>query len=151
MKAPLFIIFLVISFIGSAQNNHIVKTEDGRRVLLKADFTWEYIDTEGPKPVENVEVKDVSRAEKDKTCNVTKGFEEPKLDKKIQSQLKKGRATINHVKKKVAKDYNCEISEVLLLSFTEQRSKAVYYFCAKGTKVTYKRIGNSIVQKDKFF
>ncbi|WP_246067790.1 hypothetical protein [Changchengzhania lutea] len=80
-----------------------------------------------------------------------KGFKEPKLDSKIQSKLKRGHATIDHVKKKVAKDYKCDVTDVLLLSYKEQKEKAVYHFCAKGKKVTYKRIGNSIIKKAKFF
>ena len=82
---------------------------------------------------------------------MTEGFVEPKLDQKIQAQLKKGRATINHVKKKVAKDNNCEVADVLLLSVSEQKAKAVYHFCAKGKEVTYKRIGTTIIKKEKVF
>lgn len=137
MKLSFFILVFFISTIGFAQNNHIVKTEDGRRVLLKADFTWEYIDLENPKD--------------NRSCGVSEGFVEPKLDSKIQNQLKKGRATINYVKKKVAKDYECEIDEVLLLSFSEQKAKAVYRFCANGEKVIYKRVGNSIIKGTKLF
>tara|TARA_R110002073_G_scaffold39242_3_gene111990 strand:+ start:101 stop:349 length:249 start_codon:yes stop_codon:yes gene_type:complete len=78
-------------------------------------------------------------------------FAEPKLDKKIQAQLKKGRATISFVKKKVAKDYNCEVADVLLLSVSEQKSKAGCHFCANGKEVTYKRIGTTIIKKEKLF
>ena len=131
-----------MSFVGFAQDNHIVKTEDGRRVLLKADFTWEYIDTDVPLADNNA---------KKQACNIEEGFEEPKLDSKIQSQLKRGRASIDFVKKKVAKDYDCDITNVLLLNFSEQKAKAVYHFCANGEKVTYKRIGNSIIKAHNFF
>ena len=149
MKTSFFILLFVISGIGFAQNNHIVKTEDGRRVLLKADFTWEYIDAENIKT--NSNTKEISKPEVSKDCNIIDGFEEPKLDKKIQNQLKKGRATISHVKKKVAKDNNCTVDDVLLLSASEQKSKAVYHFCANGKEVTYKRIGTTVIKKAKFF
>ncbi|MBP0905764.1 DUF3157 family protein [Mariniflexile gromovii] len=145
MKKCLFLLLFFISCIGFSQNNHIVKTEDGRRVWLKADFTWEYIDAEIPK--ENVTKAPIK---KDK-CKLADGFIEPELDNKIQSQLKKGRATIDHVKAKVAKDYNCKVEDVILLSFTEQKVKAVYHFCANGTKVTYKRNGHAIIESGKFF
>lgn len=138
MKTSFFLLFFVVSSIGFTQNNHIVKTEDGKRVLLKADYTWEYIDLEKPVTSNNA-------------CNVAQDFTEPKLDSKIQSQLKKGRATISHVKEKVAKDYNCNVDDVLLLSFTEQKAKGVYNFCANGKNVTYKRNGHAIIENGKFF
>lgn len=141
MKIPIFLLLFVVSCISFAQNNHIVKTEDGRRVLLKADYTWEYIDAEKPQQEMVTNNK----------CNVSDDFTEPELNNKIQSQLKKGRATIQHVKEKVAKDYNCEAEDVLLLSFTEQKAKGVYNFCANGKKVTYKRNGHTIIESGKLF
>ncbi len=148
MKTFFFLLLVTMSCAGFAQNNHIVKTEDGRRVLLKADFTWEYIDAEKSNTVNMV---DHTKPKTDKDCNLAEDFVEPKLNKKIQAQLKRGRATIGHVKKKVAKDYNCEVTDILLVTFSEQKEKAVYYFCINGIKAAYKRIGNSIVKKDKFF
>ena len=147
MKKGLLVFF--ISCFGFSQNNHIVKTEDGRRVLLKADFTWEYIDMKAPTVDESI--KEAVKAIEKSTCNLEEGFEEPKLDSKIQSKLKRGRATINYVKKKVAKDNNCEAADVLLLSYTEQKEKAVYYFCANGAKVKYKRVGFTIIRESKLF
>lgn len=151
MKTSFFILLFIISSFSFAQNNHIVKTEDGRRVLLKADFTWEYIDLQKPiKKAKSIE-KEVSKASKANDCKIASDFEEPKLNKKIQNQLKKGRATINHIKKKVAKDNDCNIEDVLLLSVSEQKAKGIYDFCANGKKVTYKRVGNSIIKNGKFF
>lgn len=149
MKSYFFILLFFISCAGFSQNNHIVKTEDGRRVLLKADFTWEYIDLENT--VSDSIMKNDSKTVNSNSCNVPETFIEPKLSSKIQSQLKKGRATISHVKKKVAKDHNCDIEDVLLVSFKEQKEKATYHFCANGTKVTYKRLGHSIVKSGKLF
>ncbi|MCF7559738.1 DUF3157 family protein [Sabulilitoribacter multivorans] len=144
MKATIFILFFIIFNFGFSQNNYIVKTEDGRRVLLKTDFTWEYIDAE--KATTNTSVASINA-----TCNVADDFEEPALDQKIQQQLKKGRATINHVKNKVAKDNNCTVDDVLLLSVSEQKSKASYTFCANGNVVKYKRVGNTIIKNTKIF
>lgn len=153
---PLFyiLVFLISSF-SFSQNNHIVKTEDGRRVLLKADFTWEYIDLESSKSKtdkkEIAEVKENSEPLENNDCKLANDFEEPKLDQKIQAQLKKGRATIDHIKKKVAKDYDCTVEDVVLLSVSEKKANGVYDFCANGIKVSYKRVGNSILEKGKFF
>lgn len=149
MKFSFLILLFLISSISFGQNNLIVKTEDGRRVLLKADFTWEYIDAESTK-MNNI-TSETQKPDKKDVCNIADNFEEPKLDKKIQNQLKKGRATISHIKKKVAKDNNCTVDEVVLLSASEQKAKGMYDFCANGKKVTYKRVGNSIIENGKFF
>ncbi|MGE5943000.1 MAG: DUF3157 domain-containing protein, partial [Flavobacteriales bacterium] len=69
------------------------------------------------------------------------------LDKNIQSQLKRGRATIDDIKKKVAKDYKCQVEDVVLLSASEDKAKGAYDFCANGTKVSYKRNGHTILKK----
>ncbi|OBQ56986.1 DUF3157 family protein [Tamlana sp. s12] len=149
MKYGILTLLFFVTVLSFAQNNHIVKTEDGRRVLLKADFTWEYIDAKAPEP--NAIEAAVAKAENTEGCQIPADYEEPKLNSKIQSQLKKGRATIDHVKQKVASDYDCQAGEVILLWVKEQKSKAVYMFCAKGTKVKYKRVGNSIIEAGKFF
>lgn len=149
MKKYLFTVAVLISCISFSQNNHIVKTEDGRRVLLKADYTWEYLDN-GEATVDKSITKAIKSIE-ESTCSIEDGFEEPKLNSKIQAKLKRGRATISHVKKKVAKDNKCDISDVFLLQFTEQNEKAVYHFCVNGKKVAYKRIGNSIIKAPKIF
>ena len=145
MKTGLLVLVFFISFISFSQNNYIVKTDDGRRVLLKADYTWEYIDMQPLTLVDSAKVKDIKPLSPN-TCSISEDFVEPKLNAKLQSQLKKGRATIIHVKKKVAKDYNCSVDQVILLSAKEQKSRDIYSFCANGTKVTYKRVGNSIIK-----
>ncbi|NCO62768.1 MAG: DUF3157 family protein [Flavobacteriales bacterium] len=137
MKTTSLLLLFFITSIGFSQNNHIVKIDDGRRILLKADYTWEYIDLEKPVP--------------DKKCNVALDFTEPVLDNNIQTQLKKGRATISHIKQKVAKDYQCELEDVLLLSASEDKDRGSYDFCANGTKVTYKRNGFTIIKSRKLF
>ena len=146
MKTFFVIAFFFVACFGFSQNNYIVKTDDGRRVLLKADFTWEYIDAATSGSYANKIEKPLNNTAETKNCGLATDFEEPALNQKIQNQLKKGRATIEDVKNKVANDYNCDVSDVILLSFKEQKAKAVYNFCANGTKVTYKRTGFSIIK-----
>lgn len=148
MKASLLIVLFFISIIGFSQNNYIVKTEDGRRVLLKADFTWEYID-DAEAPVLNA-VKEISKPIKDNGCSLAQDFVEPELDKNVQAQLKRGRATMEDIKKKVAKDYKCQVEDVVLLSVSEDKAKGAYDFCANGTKVSYKRTGHAVRKKGQF-
>ena len=147
MKKSLFVLLVLFSCIAFSQNNYIVKTEDGRRVLLKADFTWEYIDLVAPASSDASTEAPKSVVKIDKVCKLPTDFEEPKLNIKVQSQLKKGRATIKYVKKKVAKDLNCELEDVILISAQEQKEKGTYSFCVKGKKVSYKRVGHSIIKK----
>ncbi|WP_370477145.1 DUF3157 family protein [Tamlana flava] len=149
MKLCFFLLLFFISYTSFAQNNYIVKTEDGRRVLLKADYTWEYIDAEVP--VAQVKKNEIPEPSIENGCNLTDDFEEPKLNKKIQDQLKRGRATIDHIKAKVAKDYDCTVEDVLLLSVSEKKSTGSYTFCANGKKVFYKRTGYAILEKGKLF
>ncbi|MFD2726506.1 DUF3157 family protein [Hyunsoonleella rubra] len=148
MKHCLYILLFLLSVTAISQNNYIVKTEDGRRVLLKADYTWEYIDMQPMTLVDSTEMKDIKPL-KPNACGVAEDFEEPQLNSKIQRQLKKGRATIEHIKKKVAKDYECDENDVLLLTAKEKKSYGNYSFCANGKKVFYKRNGNKIIEKGK--
>lgn len=147
MKALFITLFLFISLVGVSQNNYLLQTEDGRRVLLKSDYTWEYVDTVLIDSSEIVMPKTV----KENACKLGTDFKEPKMDSKIQNQLKRGKATIDDIKEKVANDYNCSVKDVTLLSYKEQKEKGNYNFCVKGNKVAYKRVGYNIIKKGKFF
>jgi hypothetical protein len=148
MKMSFFILLFIFSSFAFAQNNYIVKTEDGRRVLLKADFTWEYIDMVNT-PTDSISKLIPEPLKVDSGCNLAQDFVEPELDNNIQAQLKRGRATINDVKKKVAKDYKCDVEDVILLSSSETKSIGHYNFCANGNMVSYKRTGHSILKSGK--
>lgn len=148
MKTVFSILIFVLSVTAFSQNNYLLKTEDGRRVLLKSDYTWEYVDMQ---PLIDSSKISMPIPVKEDACKLGKEYIEPKLDSKIQSQLKRGRATIDDIKKKVAKDHNCSPKDVTLLSYVEQKEKGMYNFCAKGNKVSYKRIGHTIIKKGNLF
>jgi hypothetical protein len=148
MKKLLFALLTLVSCLGFSQNNYIVKTEDGRRVLLKADYTWEYIDRQ---PTIEEELAEANKVSKANACSISTDHEEPKIDKKIEAQLKRGRATLYHVKKKVAKDYGCTVDDVILLSIFETPRVSKYTFCANGEKVYYKRNGHKVLEKGQLF
>lgn len=151
MKIYFLFLFLVVSAVGFSQNNYIVKTDDGKRVLLKADYTWEYIDTEPQsKEAELVaQPKQAVIANANNDCSLGPNYTEPKLKGKIQSQLKRSKASMPYLKKRVAKDNNCDVKDVVLLDFSEQKERGTYYFCVQGKKVKYKRIGGSIMKSKK--
>ena len=151
----MFLAFLWLSFIGYAQDNYIVKTDDGRRVLLKADYTWEYIDitpnTAQPNeiikpPIQSPPTPVIAKL----NCGIAFDFEEPKLNTRVQAHLKRSRTTMPNLKKKVAKDFKCTAEDVLLLYVNEDKTKGRYTFCANGTKVEYKRTGSNFFKKGKF-
>lgn len=155
MKKIVFIAFLWLSFVGYAQDNYIVKTDDGRRVLLKADYTWEYIDIAPNNATPNEIIKPpiqspppvvVNKA----NCGLKPDFKEPKLNPRVQAFLKRGRATMKDLKRKVAKDYACTPAEVTLITINEDKSKGRYTFCVNGQRAEYKRTGSNFFQKGKF-
>lgn len=151
----------LLAFSIQAQNNYIVKTDDGRRVLLKADYTWEYIDQVAPeKEIEkNSEKETISQQitnepelkPTNSNCNLGLGFQEPKLNSQTQAFLKRNRSSINQLKKKVAKKEKCSVADIKLISTTETKAKGIYNFCTCNGKVAYKRNGASFFRKGKLF
>ena len=83
MKKLLIISFLFLSFFTFSQNK-IATTEDGKRVLLRENNTWEYIDSKGKAELNTSNDK----------CNLASDYVEPKREQSIQSWLKRGDATI---------------------------------------------------------
>lgn len=155
MKSFLYLIFVSTISVYS-QNNYIVKTDDGRRVLLKADFTWEFIDlqstaeknTDSILEEKVIEKKDVS-AVSNNGCNLSLHFTEPSLNLKTQALLKRSRSDIFNLKKKVAKKENCEVDAIKLLTAKETKAKGTYTFCTCNGKVAYKRNGSAFFRKGK--
>lgn len=152
MRTILSIIFLAFSSVCLAQTSTVVQLKDGRSILLKPDFTWEYIELtqENLSPKKELTTLETEATKPalptSKSC-VPAGFQEPKPSIKIQSYLKKGRATIAHIKKRVAKNYKCTLSDITLLSFRETKQKGTYTFCACGETVRYKRLGFTISKR----
>lgn len=161
MKLLLSICLIAFFCVGmKSQNNHIVRTEDGRRVLLKADFTWEYIDLTIPEKQPNTPTKEASNENKIEGvknninanyCNLGSDFNEPKLNTKTQALLKRSRSSIKQLKEKVAKKENCAIREIILISASETKAKGTYTFCTCNGKIAYKRNGSSFFRKKKLF
>ncbi|MFH4966694.1 DUF3157 family protein [Gaetbulibacter sp. M240] len=150
MKTILLILFLGISGIVFAQKGEVVTTEDGRKVILKPDFTWEYLDIKASKAVAKIETNK-SKTDDTESCQLPENFREPHLNSRIQNKLKRGHATIEDIKEKVAKDNNVSVSEVILIAASEQQTKGEYLFCVNGKRLTYKRLGNTIMKKGKLF
>ncbi len=158
-----FLIILCVAFttVCSAQTSTVVQLKDGRSVLLKPDFTWEYIQLAQEKTIETLvvpETKVLTEEEIEaakpalptsKSC-VPEGFVEPKTSNKIQAYLKRGNATMKDIKRRVAKNQGCSVADVILLSFRETKQKGTYTFCANGETVRYKRLGFAISKRIDF-
>ncbi len=158
MRKFLFVVLLAISSISFAQKSTIVQLKDGRSVLLKPDYTWEYIDVVQEKTTETPLVKKELTEEEieaakpalptSKGC-VPDGFVEPKPTTRVQAYLKRGKATLKHIRRRVAKDNKCSVDDVTLLSFRETKQKGTYTFCANGNTVRYKRLNFTITKRIK--
>ena len=117
----------------------IAKTEDGRRVILNKDKSWEFIDN---KPVEEINKSN------NKNCKTGKDFVEPKSDKSVTSWIKKFDATTDDLKKHVAVDNDCTIADVILLNISEQKGNGIYSLCVKGLEMKYRRAGSVFFKAD---
>ncbi|GAL78469.1 hypothetical protein JCM19274_933 [Algibacter lectus] len=118
--------FLLVSSFSFSQTGQIVKTEDGRRVFLKNDYTWEYLDAVDSES-QTALIESLKSADEN-VCSLEAGYLEPRLDGKIQSQLKRGRSSMRYVKKKVAKDQNCSVDDVFYCLFLSKKRKRFIIF-----------------------
>ena len=137
-KIVIFTIIILTSFSMKSQSL-IAKTEDGRRVILNKDKSWEFIDN---KPVEEINKSN------NKNCKTGKDFVEPKSDKSVTSWLKKFDATTDDLKKHVAVDNDCTIADVILLNISEQKGHGIYSLCVKGLEMKYRRAGSVFFKAD---
>ncbi|WP_264564649.1 DUF3157 family protein [Flavobacterium sp. N3904] len=138
MRKSILYCLLLTSSIALAQSE-TATTASGKKVVLKADKTWEYVDV----PVISTEKKIPG-----KVCDLEENFVEPKSDKGINSWLKRYNATTDYLKKQVAKENNCSINDVTLLTISEQKENGTYSLCAKGTEMKYQRIGFAFSKAD---
>lgn len=128
MKKLLTILFIIPLF--AISQNQTATTEDGKKVLLKKDNTWEYV---------NLETKP------ENTCVVESDFKEPKWN--TSSTWKRMGTRVDDLKKHISVDMGVDEKDVTLLSLSEQMGNGVYVLCVNGTKMKYRRTG-SVFRKD---
>lgn len=127
----LFILGVLLTSTYTFAQNKTAVTEDGKKVILKSDKTWEYVENKS----------DI------KTCTVEAGFVEPKGESKNQSFLKKTGATVTDLKKHISVDRECNITDIILTDISEQLGNGIYIVCINGKEYKYRRIG-SVFYKD---
>ena len=137
MKKLIICILIILSNLSSAQSK-IATTEDGKRVLLRDNNTWEFIDGNSKPDTKNPDNK----------CNLPANYVEPKPDKSIQSFLKRGDATIEDLRKHIAVENECELTDVKFLRISEQKGNGMYSVCVKGKEMKYRRIGTAFLKAD---
>ena len=123
----LFLLGLTLFSVCSFGQDIKATTEDGKKVILKADKTWKYAE---------------SKTESKNTCVVEAGFKEPKGDSKNQSFLKMTDATVADLKKHISVDRSCKITEIILTNLSEQKGNGIYVVCINATEYKYRRSGS---------
>lgn len=129
----LFILGVILTSTYTFAQNKTAITEDGKKVILKSDRTWEY-DTK------------ITTSEND--CVLDVNYVEPKSEKGINSWLKKFDATTDDLKKHVAVENDCKVEDVKLLNISEQKGNGMYSLCVKGKKMKYRRTGSVFSRLD---
>jgi len=123
MKKIIFVNLLLMASLSFAQTK-IVTTEEGKKLVINEDNTWEYADVN--QNSENI-------------CVVKDDFQESKWNSsKIRTRNK---TTVNDLKRLVSKDTGVEISKIILLSYTDELALGSYLLCVDGEKMKYKRVG----------
>ncbi|RRJ89322.1 DUF3157 family protein [Paenimyroides tangerinum] len=123
----LIILGLILAPTFTFAQNKIATTEDGKKVILKSDKTWEY---------------DTKTTTSENECVIDANYIEPKSEKGINSWLKKFDATTDDLKKHVAVENDCKVDQVKLLNISEQKGNGMYSLCVKGKKMKYRRTGS---------
>ena len=117
MKNLLLSGFLLLSITSFAQDK-TATTEDGKRVILKSDKTWEY------------DTKTV--AEND--CNLEPNFVEKKANERLR--------------KHVAVENDCKLEDIKFINMTEKFGNGMYSLCVKGRIMKYKKVGTVFMRAE---
>ena len=126
----LFLLGLTLFSVCSFGQDIKATTEDGKKVILKADKTWKY---------------DESKTETKNTCEVEVGFKEPKYN--TSGMWKKMGSTVDDLKKHISVDMGVKQDKIILLEVSEQLGNGVYILCVDGQKMKWRRTG-SVFRKD---
>ncbi|MEZ7500751.1 DUF3157 family protein [Flavobacterium sp. Arc3] len=132
MKKLFISILFIVSSISIAQSA-TATTEDGKKVVLKSDKTWDYIS---------------KTVVSENDCTLEPNYVEPKSEKGINSWLKKFDATTEDLKNHVAVENECEVKDVKLLNISEQKGNGMYSLCVSGKKMKYRRMGTVFSRLD---
>ena len=125
MKKSVLLILAIMVGSFTYSQTIIATTDDGKKVLLKADKSWEYLNPD---------------AKEEEGCNLPEDFKEPKG--KNTAGLRRIDATLDDLKEHVSVDNECNIEDVIVMRASEQKGSASYVLCVKGKKMKYRRAGS---------
>ncbi len=122
-----FVLMGCIMAFGSAfsQTQYAITTT-GKKVILKADKTWEY--AEGEKAPAAAPVK---------TCTLDKNYKEPEFSKNFIIQAKGG--TVEDLKKFISINNSIPVEKIKVLDLSESIGNGVYLLCVDGVEQRYYR------------
>lgn len=126
MKKLFISILFITSTISMAQSK-IATTEDGKRVLLKNDFTWEYLDSGIQK----------NAGDTKNQCDLGKDYKEPKTSKNVE-----------RLRSHVAVENDCKNEDIKFINIAEERGNGMYSMCVKGKYMKYRMIGTAFLKAD---
>lgn len=128
MKKTLFFVGILISSLHFGQSAMVVKTDDGKQVVLESNGTWHYSDS-----TEN-------KAEQSKDfCNL-EDIDEVAARK--NKYIKASESRLSDLKKFVSVDQECDIKNIKVIAASEQIGSGVYNVCACNKKVKYQKMGS---------
>ena len=118
MKHLLLSSLFLISFSAFAQDK-TATTEDGKRVILKSDKTWEY---------------DTRTVVSENDCNLGSDFKEKKTNERLR--------------KHVAVENDCKLEDIKFINMTEKFGNGMYSLCVKGKLMKYKKVGTVFMKAE---
>lgn len=118
MKILLLSGFLLFSITSFAQNK-TATTEDGKKVTLKSDKTWEY---------------DTKTKVSENDCNLESNFVEKKTNERLR--------------KHVAVENDCKPEDIKFINMTEKFGNGMYSLCVKGKIMKYKKVGTVFMRAE---
>ena len=128
MKKITFLVMLLFASLTYAQQ--IVTTEDGKKLLLKEDGTYQLME----------------QANSKNSCVIDADFKEPKwITSKIRTRNK---TRVGDLKIFVSKDTGVEVDKIILLEADDTHANGTYVLCVDGQKKTYSR-GGDVFRKGK--
>ena len=128
----LFILGVLLASTYTFAQDIKATTEDGKKVVLKPNKTWEY------------DKKETAEVEND--CNLGADFKEPKGMNSMT--LRMTNSTTKDLKKHVAVENECTVEDVILINISEQAGNGMYSLCVKGKKMKYRRTGSVFSRLD---
>ena len=125
MKKLFICSLLLASALIFAQNKKAT-TEDGKKVILKSDNTWEYLDAEAKK----LQIASSTTSE----CNLGADFVEKKKNERLR--------------KFAAIDNDCNTEDIKFINLSEGLGNGIYTLCIKGKIIKYKKMGTVFMKAD---